>query len=97
MPPLRGTVTEEQIALIYQYLKARSTGCSPMEVNELASVPRSWGAIMKTSGYQLGGLLVVLVAMLSRQQTTVPIFGSVWRRHHRRTCEADGDAAAERP
>jgi hypothetical protein len=29
MPPLRGTVTEDQVALIYQYLKARSTSLLP--------------------------------------------------------------------
>jgi mono/diheme cytochrome c family protein len=29
MPPLRGTVTEDQIALIYQYLKARSLKLLP--------------------------------------------------------------------
>ena len=29
MPPLRGTVTEEQVALIYQYLKARSNSLLP--------------------------------------------------------------------
>jgi len=29
MPPLRGTVTEEQVALIYQYLKARSQSLLP--------------------------------------------------------------------
>ena len=29
MPPLRGTVTEEQVAVIYQYLKARSNSLLP--------------------------------------------------------------------
>jgi mono/diheme cytochrome c family protein len=29
MPPLRGTVTEDQIARIYQYLKARSNSLLP--------------------------------------------------------------------
>jgi hypothetical protein len=29
MPPLRGTVTEDQIALIYQYLTARSQKLLP--------------------------------------------------------------------
>jgi mono/diheme cytochrome c family protein len=29
MPPLRGTVTEDQIALIYQYLRARSQRLLP--------------------------------------------------------------------